>query len=58
MVGTKFKKEIIKAAYHVNAPVEIDHRISPRTIFIVLVLLTRNYISTLHNDHRRMFTVA
>ena len=32
--------------YHINTPVEIDHRISPRTIFMVLALLARNCVST------------
>ena len=44
--------------YHISTPVEIDHRISPRRIFIVLVLLTRNYVSTLYRDHRKIFTVS
>ena len=39
--------------YHIITPVENDHRISHRTIFIVLALLAKNYISTLRNDYRK-----
>ena len=46
----KIQRKKYGGTYHINTPVEIDHRISPRTIFIVLVLLVRNHISTLHND--------
>ena len=50
----KIQRNKYGSTYNINTPVEIDHRISSRTI--VLILLTRNYISrlsTLHNDHRK-----
>jgi hypothetical protein len=44
MIEDKYSKggESKEGTYHVNKPVEIEYRTSPRTIFIVLALLTRN----------------
>ena len=41
--------------YDVNKPVEIENRISPRTIFIVLALLTRSCINTLHKRSQKEY---
>lgn len=49
-------KGIWGGTYHVNRPVDTDHKISPRTIFMVLVLLyIRCFARTIK---KRMLTVA
>jgi hypothetical protein len=54
MIRIKFKRKKYDDTYHINTPLETDHRISLCTILIVLVLLARSYISILHNNHRKL----